>query len=330
MSSPNLTLLEQILLDDLQANTTTNPVFTAVSSAGDGRRALNDAYRIIWEKSGARLATAAHSTLWSTVVGSGTRRLTGILGSIAEVVQLWNTSTSSSTGGDSGDVLMHPTDLEEIQFHRNYSSSTTGAGTYGAPILYALNRSTPGAFGAVASVTLLAAGSGYTTGTGKATSGGTGTGCTINILTTGGGGSIATISATPTAAGTGYTVGDILTVTTGGTLGTVTVTTITATSSTNLLRAEFWPDATGALYFPAHYIPQFTEMTAGSDVPDVNDTEAYDIAHLAALWNAVAIGRDDLAETIAMKISEGTQAMFDRKVAAMIDARQNRSIVQGP
>ncbi len=140
MSNLTLTQMEQVYLDDLQANVATDPVFTAVSSAGDARRAMNDAYRILWEKSGARLKTAAHATLWSTVVGSGTRRLTGILTSIAEIVQLWNTATSGSTGGDLVDVLMYLTDIEEIEFHRTNSSSTVGAGTYAVPLMYAANR----------------------------------------------------------------------------------------------------------------------------------------------------------------------------------------------
>jgi hypothetical protein len=237
-----LTQMEQVFLDDLQANVATDPVFTAVSAAGDARRQLNDAYRILWDKSGSRLKTAAHATLWSTVVASGTRRLAGTLTGIAEIVQLWNTATSGSTGGDLVDVLMFPTDIEEIQFNRTHSSATTGVGTYAAPLMYAAVR-----------------------------------------------------AATVTAADVGK------------------------------LTLEFWPDATGALFFPAHYIAEFTEMAAGTDVADVNGIESYDIPHLAALWNAAASGREDLLETIAMKISESTQLLFERKVSAMLDARQNRA-----
>lgn len=77
--------------------------------------------------------------------------------------------------------------------------------------------------GTVTAVALVAAGTGYTTGAGKATTGGSGTGCTINITTVGGGGAITAVASAPTAAGTGYKVGDVLTITTGGTGGTVRV-----------------------------------------------------------------------------------------------------------
>lgn len=89
-------------------------------------------------------------------VSSATRNTNGITG-------VNGTPTAKGTGYSVGDVL----------------TITTG-GTNGKVYVETISIG-----GLVESVSLFAAGSGYTTGTGKATSGGTGTGCTIEITTVG-------------------------------------------------------------------------------------------------------------------------------------------------
>ena len=121
--------------------------------------------------------------------------------------------------------------------------------------------------GAVTTVTISNAGTGYTTGTAVVTSGGTGTGCKVNITvavgapatvtiaaggstygasgtnvaTTGGTGSNLTVDFTSTGgvvdgvtintAGTGYTVGDTITITGGGNNATFTIASVTGVIS---------------------------------------------------------------------------------------------------
>lgn len=77
--------------------------------------------------------------------------------------------------------------------------------------------------GLVGSITLTAAGTGYTTGTFATTYAGAGTGCTVNAGQTGG--VVDTISVS--TRGTGYSVSDVLTITGGNNDATITVATVT-------------------------------------------------------------------------------------------------------
>lgn len=94
---------------------------------------------------------------WNPIgITTGVRQVTG-------VTVLNSTPTAGGTGYLVGDIL---------------TISTGGTGAK------AIVESITGS-GVVASVSLIACGTGYTTGTGKATTGGTGTGCTLDITTVG-------------------------------------------------------------------------------------------------------------------------------------------------
>lgn len=99
----------------------------------------------------------------------------------------------------------------------------------------------------------------------------------------------------------------------------------TTPANVNKLTIELWPASAGTRYYPAHYIPQFTDIDASTvTTPDVNDIQSRDIAYLAAISLAPRLGRAALVPGIASKLSESTRAMLDRKVSSMVDARQDR------
>ena len=97
--------------------------------------------------------------------------------------------------------------------------STTGdTGTVGTGLTVDIVASN----GLAGSITLTAAGTGYTTSTFATTYGGAGTGCTVNVAQTGG--VVDTVSIN--ARGTGYSVSDVLTISGGNNDATITVATV--------------------------------------------------------------------------------------------------------
>jgi hypothetical protein len=93
-------------------------------------------------------------------------------------------------------------------------------------------------------------------------------------------------------------------------------------ANVNFLRLDYWPGIT-AYYFPCSYIAQFTSLAAATDVPDTPDIGQRDIAHLAAWDMAPLVGRTDLSDAIARKVSEKSQALLALRKEAMVDARQD-------
>ena len=135
--------LETIMLQDLQANVTTDPPVSTVASAGSFAAAetsadLNDAYSSMWEMWGGSITKAASATLWTVSPTAGT---TGILLSslttISEILHLWsNTSSSTSVGGEVGDSELDRVDLSEVLFYRaRYGASPP----YTVPKIYAVS-----------------------------------------------------------------------------------------------------------------------------------------------------------------------------------------------
>lgn len=99
----------------------------------------------------------------------------------------------------------------------------------------------------------------------------------------------------------------------------------TTVADVNKVQLDVWPASAGTRYYPAHYIPQFSEIDSVTvTTPSCNDLESRDIAHLAAMAMAPRIDRADLVEAIALKVSEGTRLALDRKMSAMIDSRADR------
>lgn len=133
--------LETILLDDLQANVSTDPPIATVASAGSVAASktyplLNDAYATLWELWGGSVVAATSATLWTPdVTADTTGKLTGDLQTIKEILHVWTTSTSGSTGGGSGDIKLTPTTVAEIERLR---SDSTGLGTYTESQVYAV------------------------------------------------------------------------------------------------------------------------------------------------------------------------------------------------
>ncbi len=87
---------------------------------------------------------------------------------------------------------------------------------------------------------------------------------------------------------------------------------------------DVWPGV-AAYYFPMEYVRQFSPLAgSGTDVPDVDDIESRDIFLLAAFSRAPLVGRAELAPGIAADISDRTRQGLERKMAAMIEAKQDR------
>jgi hypothetical protein len=95
-------------------------------------------------------------------------------------------------------------------------------------------------------------------------------------------------------------------------------------TTTNLPTLYWWPSKAG-FYFPASYVELFDPFDGGaSDYPNVNDIESRDIALLAAARMAPLVGASEFVPAIMMDVSERTRAALDRKLQALMDARQDK------
>jgi len=80
-----------------------------------------------------------------------------------------------------------------------------------------------------------------------------------------------------------------------------------------------------ALYFPVHYIPQFTPIDSATvTTPDVNDLLSRDIALMAAARMAPLVGRAELVPSIVTDVSERTRHALERKEKALQSGDQDR------
>ncbi len=97
-----------------------------------------------------------------------------------------------------------------------------------------------------------------------------------------------------------------------------------AAADVNEFSLEVWPALAGAFY-PIEYVPQFVPLTdAGTDCPNVTDIESYDMGLWAAATLAPLSGSADLVPSILASISESGQAALERKISAMLQAKQDR------
>lgn len=126
--------ISDLALDRIQANVSTDAPFTAAQIA----RHLNDAYADVWEISGGSIKRVASATAWAVAQSADTTgKATGILTDINEVLHVWQTVTSGSTGGGSTDKELDRVDLSEIEWLR---SNGTAFGGYAVPKVYAVTR----------------------------------------------------------------------------------------------------------------------------------------------------------------------------------------------
>jgi hypothetical protein len=132
--------MSNLALDAIQANVATDPPFTAA----EVRRHLNNAIALVYEIEGGSIKRVASATAWSVAQSADTTgKLTGILTDIKEVLRLFSSSVSGSTGA-AGDVEMDRAELSKIEWLRTHGA---GLGTYTTPKLFAVTRlatATPG------------------------------------------------------------------------------------------------------------------------------------------------------------------------------------------
>ncbi len=178
---------------------------------------------------------------------------------------------------------------------------------------------------AVATVTVTNSGSGgYSNNNGVATTGGTGTGLTVNTTTSAGGVASVVIA----AAGKGYTVGDVITITGGGTNATLSVTGLTAGASRTeltltpaLKTGVATSSATGdVLYIESFGTPTFDasmsswNITAASSSERVLTDQFLGLAATLTLpetkvdlkrYHIVGLGRDTAIQVPGRFLNEG-------------------------
>lgn len=118
-------------LDRAQANPTTNAAFTAAQIA----RLINDAYADVWEAEGGSMKRVASATAW-TSAQLATGVVAGILTDTNDIISVFSSTTSGSTGYSTGDEELDRVELEVIQACR----SASGLGTYARPKMYAVSR----------------------------------------------------------------------------------------------------------------------------------------------------------------------------------------------
>lgn len=294
MAVPVYSELETLALEDLQANVATDPpVATGVTNQLG--RALNDAYSLIWEASGGRVKKVASATAWDAAQKT-TGTALGLLTDVGDILHVFATTSAPSV------VL-----------------NCTATGT-----ALATSASFAGLVGGMA-----VSGSGVTAGTFISSIAST-TALTLNQAATSSG---VTLTFSPVESSIELKKVELSRIhwrRTNSGMGTYAIPKEYAavrqaspgTTDVNKLVLEYWPGTT-AYYFPIHYVPQFVPMDATITTPDVNDLEARDIAHLAALNLAPLIGRAKLASGISLKLSEGTLAALERKLKAELDGKQS-------
>jgi len=288
------TEIEALMLDDLQANVTTDPPVTtgATNQAG---RFINDAYAQIWELSGGRLRKAPSANAW-TAAQLCTGTVQGILTDIGDVLHLFGTTTAPAS----------------IVCTTATSVTITSAALFGSVVA-----------GMHLSGTGIPANTYVVSKTDAST-------ITINQAATDATATARTFSPTESAielrrcelseiqwlrsnsVGTYLTPKQFALVSHASPGGT----------DVNKLILEYWPGTTG-YYFPIHYTPQFVPLDSTITTPDANDLESRDIGHLAAFNLATLNGRSELATACAFKLSENTRLGLDRKIAAMLHSKQD-------
>jgi hypothetical protein len=94
-------------------------------------------------------------------------------------------------------------------------------------------------------------------------------------------------------------------------------------ASVGLLTLNYWPGVTG-FYLPIKYAAQFTEIDSATvTTPDVNDLESRDIGLLTAVRICQDQDHYERVPGIIADISQRTAELLQRKLAAMMHAKQD-------
>jgi len=125
---------DDLILDTIQANVTTNPPFTAAQVL----RAYNEAYNDVWEAEGGGITQVTGlGTTWTpspTFATDG--KLVGVLRDINEIISVGATLSSIGLVGDATTIDLTRVERGRIQWLRD----NTGLGTYAVPKLYSVTR----------------------------------------------------------------------------------------------------------------------------------------------------------------------------------------------
>jgi hypothetical protein len=289
------TEIEALMLDDLQANVTTDPPVTT-GVANQAGRFINDAYAQIWELSGGRLRKAPSANAW-TAAQLCTGTCQGILTDVGDVLHLFGTTTAPAS----------------ISCTTAASVTITSAALFGSVVA-----------GMHVSGTGISANTYVVSKTDAST-------ITINQVATDSTTTARTFSPTESTNELRRAeLSEIQWLRSNSTVGTYVTPKKFALvyhaspggTDVNKLILEYWPSTTG-YYFPIHYTPQFVPLDSTITTPDANDLESRDIGHLAAFNLATLNGRSELATACAFKLSENTRLGLDRKIAAMLQSKQD-------
>ena len=297
MAVPTYSEIEVIALDDLVANVATDsPIATGVTN--EAGRFINDAYATIWELTGGRIRKIASEAAW-TGAQRGRGFLHGIPTDIAEILQVFATASGPAS----------------VATCVTANGSPNVSVTAGAPFAAVV----PG---------MIVSGTGIDTFTYVVDVAATFDSLVLSRN--------ATATTNPVTLTFSYTEGpykldpaplEMVLSRKRGSLSYASPMLYHAIrnaspGSTDVGKwaMHYFPGVAG-FYFPIWYAPQFVPMSSTITTPDVNDLEGRDIGHLAALYLVNHAGRSDLAEGIAMKLSQNTKLALDRKFGAAADAR---------
>lgn len=101
------------------------------------RRAINDAYAMVWEISGGARKKVASATAW-TSAQTATGVVQGLLTDINRIESLFASTTAGSVGETAGDRELERAELSYLQYLRQ--SYGVGSVDYSVPKLYAVTR----------------------------------------------------------------------------------------------------------------------------------------------------------------------------------------------
>lgn len=136
------TEIGDLVKDSLEINVSVD----APVSAAELQRAINNGYQLVWENEGGGLTKVASATAWTTA-NLATGVVAGLLTDIKEIINVFASTTSGSTGFSSGDRSLHPVEYERVQYMRAHGG---GHGTYSTIQEFSVSRlstSTPASVG---------------------------------------------------------------------------------------------------------------------------------------------------------------------------------------
>jgi len=123
--------LETLMKERAQVGASTDNPLSATQVASF----LNDAYADVWDISGGSLKRVASATAW-TSAESATGVVTGVLTDVSDVIAVFASTTSGSTGYSTDDNELDRVELERIHYLR----SSSRRGSYARPQVYAVSR----------------------------------------------------------------------------------------------------------------------------------------------------------------------------------------------